>query len=80
MMKCRFLQTCTGGNLFILFAPHVGVTGDGSLGKYARIGATFTLVSFKPIYDAISLCKIQGKAITTRPAGRPSARSSFASP
>jgi hypothetical protein len=27
-----------GGNLFILFAPHVGVTPDGKIGKYARDG------------------------------------------
>ncbi len=27
-----------GGNLFILFAPHVGITPDGTIGKYARDG------------------------------------------
>jgi len=27
-----------GGNLFIFFAPHVGVTPDGEIGKYAREG------------------------------------------
>ena len=27
-----------GGNLFILFAPHVGITPDGTIGKYARNG------------------------------------------
>jgi hypothetical protein len=27
-----------GGNLFIFFAPHVGVTPDGKIGKYAREG------------------------------------------
>jgi hypothetical protein len=27
-----------GGNLFILFAPHVGVTPDGKIGQYARDG------------------------------------------
>jgi hypothetical protein len=26
------------GNLFILFAPHVGVTPDGKIGQYAREG------------------------------------------
>ena len=26
------------GNLFILFAPHVGVTPDGKIGQYARDG------------------------------------------
>jgi len=27
-----------GGNLFVLFAPHVGITPDGTIGKYARDG------------------------------------------
>jgi Limiting CO2-inducible proteins B/C beta carbonyic anhydrases len=26
------------GNLFILFAPHVGLSPDGQIGKYARQG------------------------------------------
>lgn len=26
------------GDLFILFAPHVGLSPDGTVGKYARIG------------------------------------------
>jgi len=26
------------GNLFILFAPHVGVTPDGVIGRFARDG------------------------------------------
>ena len=27
-----------GGNLFVLCAPHVGITPDGTIGKYARDG------------------------------------------
>ena len=27
-----------GGSLFIFFAPHVGVTPDGEIGRYAREG------------------------------------------
>lgn len=27
-----------GGNLFILFAPHIGVSDSGELGKYTRKG------------------------------------------
>jgi hypothetical protein len=27
-----------GGNLFILFAPHIGISDAGCLGKYSRIG------------------------------------------
>ena len=30
----------TDGNLFILFAPHIGLSDDGELGKYTRIGKT----------------------------------------
>ena len=27
-----------GGNLVILFSPHLGITPDGNFGKYARFG------------------------------------------
>lgn len=27
-----------GGNLFILFAPHVGVSSEGVIGNYSRPG------------------------------------------
>jgi len=28
----------SGGNLFILFAPHIGISDTGELGKYSRRG------------------------------------------
>ena len=30
-----------GGNLFILYAPHVGMSPDGTIGKYSRTGLDF---------------------------------------
>ena len=32
------ISSSLGGNLFILFAPHIGISDSGELGKYSRKG------------------------------------------
>lgn len=45
------------GNLFVLFAPHVGITQDGKIGKFKRHGQNEESTTCGASLGALSLLK-----------------------